>query len=202
MYFIVGLGNPGLQYENTRHNVGFMTIDYLANKYDIDVRKLKFKSLYGQGKISGHKVMLIKPQTYMNNSGEAIRELKNFYKFDIDKLIVIYDDIDIDFGTIRIRKKGSAGSHNGMKSIIYQIQDDQFPRIKVSIGKKPEKWDLANFVLSGFSQEEVGVLEDEIRLAAEGIEIILKEDIDKAMNRCNSVKLVKEDNEYINWKIN
>lgn len=195
MYFIVGLGNPGLQYENTRHNVGFMTIDYLANKYDIDVRKLKFKSLYGQGEISGHKVMLIKPQTYMNNSGEAIRELRNFYKFDIDKLIVIYDDIDIDFGTIRIRKKGSAGSHNGMKSIIYQIQDDQFPRIKVSIGKKPEKWDLANFVLSGFSQEEVGVLEDEIRLAAEGIEIILKEDIDKAMNRCNSVKLVKEDNE-------
>lgn len=195
MYFIVGLGNPGLQYENTRHNVGFMTIDYLANKYDIDVRKLKFKSLYGQGEISGHKVMLIKPQTYMNNSGEAIRELRNFYKFDIDKLIVVYDDIDIDFGTIRIRKKGSAGSHNGMKSIIYQIQDDQFPRIKVSIGKKPEKWDLANFVLSGFSQEEVGVLEDEIRLAAEGIEIILKEDIDKAMNRCNSVKLVKEDNE-------
>lgn len=195
MYFIVGLGNPGLQYENTRHNVGFMTIDYLANKYDIDVRKLKFKSLYGQGEISGHKVLLIKPQTYMNNSGEAIRELRNFYKFDIDKLIVIYDDIDIDFGTIRIRKKGSAGSHNGMKSIIYQIQDDQFPRIKISIGQKPERWDLANFVLSGFSKEEVGVLEDEIRLAAEGIELILKEDIDKAMNRCNSVKLVKKDNE-------
>lgn len=195
MYFIVGLGNPGLQYENTRHNVGFMTIDYLANKYDIDVRRSKFKSLYGQGEISGHKVMLIKPQTYMNNSGEAIRELRNFYKFDIDKLIVIYDDIDIDFGTIRIRKKGSAGSHNGMKSIIYQIQDDKFPRIKVSIGKKPEKWDLANFVLSGFSQEEVGILEDEIRLAAKGIEIILRDDIDRAMNKCNSVKLVKEDNE-------
>ena len=192
MYFIVGLGNPGLQYENTRHNVGFMTIDYLANKYDIDVRKSKFKSLYGQGEISGHKVMLIKPQTYMNNSGEAVRELINFYRFDIDKLIVIYDDIDIDFGTIRIRKKGSAGSHNGMKSIIYQIQDDQFPRIKVSIGKKPEKWDLANFVLSGFSKEEVKILEDEIRLAVEGIEIILEEDIDKAMNKCNSVKLVKE----------
>lgn len=195
MYFIVGLGNPGLQYENTRHNVGFMTIDYLANKYDIDVRRSKFKSLYGQGEISGHKVMLIKPQTYMNNSGEAIRELRNFYKFDIDKLIVIYDDIDIDFGTIRIRKKGSAGSHNGMKSIIYQIQDDKFPRIKVSIGKKPEKWDLANFVLSGFSQEEVEILEDEIRLAAKGIEIILRDDIDRAMNKCNSVKLVKEDNE-------
>ena len=192
MYYIVGLGNPGLQYENTRHNVGFMTIDYLANKYNIDVRRLKFKSLYGQGEISGHKVMLIKPQTYMNNSGEAVRELRDFYKFDIDKLIVIYDDIDIDFGTIRIRKKGSAGSHNGMKSIIYQIQDDQFPRIKVSIGKKPEKWDLANFVLSGFTKEEVSVLEDEIRLAAESIEIILDQDIDKAMNKCNSVKLVQE----------
>ena len=195
MYYIVGLGNPGLQYENTRHNVGFMTIDYLANKYDIDVRKSKFKSLYGQGEISGHKVMLIKPQTYMNNSGEAVRGLRNFYKFDIDKLIVIYDDIDIDFGTIRIRKKGSAGSHNGMKSIIYQIQDDQFPRIKVSIGKKPEKWDLANFVLSGFSKEEAEILEDEIRIAAEAIEIILKDDVDKAMNKCNSIKLLKEDNE-------
>lgn len=195
MYYIVGLGNPGLQYENTRHNVGFMTIDYLANKYDIDVRKSKFKSLYGQGEISGHKVMLIKPQTYMNNSGEAVREIRNFYKFDIDKLIVIYDDIDIDFGTIRIRKKGSAGSHNGMKSIIYQIQDDQFPRIKVSIGKKPEKWDLANFVLSGFSKEEAEILEDEIRIAAEGVEIILKDDVDKAMNKCNSIKLLKEDNE-------
>lgn len=195
MYYIVGLGNPGLQYENTRHNVGFMTIDYLANKYDIDVRKSKFKSLYGQGEISGHKVMLIKPQTYMNNSGEAVREIRNFYKFDIDKLIVIYDDIDIDFGTIRIRKKGSAGSHNGMKSIIYQIQDEQFPRIKVSIGKKPEKWDLANFVLSGFSKEEAEILEDEIRIAAEAIEIILKDDVDKAMNKCNSIKLLKEDNE-------
>lgn len=195
MYYIVGLGNPGLQYENTRHNVGFMTIDYLARKYDIDVRKLKFKSLYGQGEISGHKVMLVKPQTYMNNSGEAVRELKNFYKFDSDKLIVIYDDIDIDFGTIRIRKKGSAGSHNGMKSIIYQIQDDQFPRIKISIGKKPDQWDLANFVLSGFTKDEVKVLEDEIRLAAEAIEIILGENIDKAMNKCNSIKLVQDNNE-------
>ena len=139
--------------------------------------------------------MLIKPQTYMNNSGEAVRELRNFYKFDSDKLIVIYDDIDIDFGTIRIRKKGSAGSHNGMKSIIYQIQDDQFPRIKVSIGKKPDQWDLANFVLSGFTKDEVKVLEDEIRLAADAIEIILSENIDKAMNKCNSVKLVQNNNE-------
>ena len=195
MYFIVGLGNPGLQYENTRHNAGFMTIDYLANKYDIDVRKAKHKSLYGQGVISGQKVMLIKPQTYMNNSGEAIREFKNFYKFDIDKLIVIYDDIDIDFGTIRIRKKGSAGSHNGMKSIIYQIQDDKFPRIKIAVGKKPEYMNLANFVLSGFSKEEVSIIEDEIRLAAEAIEIMLDSDIERAMNKCNSIKLVNDEDE-------
>lgn len=192
MYYIVGLGNPGLKYENTRHNVGFMTIDYLARKHGIDVKKAKFKSLYGQGEISGHKVMLIKPQTYMNNSGEAVRDIKNYYKFDSDKLIVIYDDIDIDFGTIRIRKKGSAGSHNGMKSIIYQIEDDKFPRIKVAIGKKNEFMDLANFVLSGFSQKEVTIIEDEIRLAAKSIETILEEGIDQAMNNFNNVKLLDD----------
>ncbi|WP_296114125.1 aminoacyl-tRNA hydrolase [uncultured Anaerococcus sp.] len=195
MYYIVGLGNPGLQYENTRHNAGFMVIDFLANKFNIDIRKSKFKSLYGQGEISGQKVMLIKPQTYMNNSGEAVRELKNFYKFDSDKLIVIYDDIDIDFGTIRIRKKGSAGSHNGMKSIIYQIQDDKFPRIKVSVGQKPPRWDLANFVLSGFSKDEVKIFEDEIKLTVEAVEIMLRDGIDKAMNNYNSFKLVNENNE-------
>lgn len=195
MYYIVGLGNPGLQYENTRHNAGFTVIDFLANKFNIDIRKSKFKSLYGQGEISGQKVMLIKPQTYMNNSGEAVRELKNFYKFDSDKLIVIYDDIDIDFGTIRIRKKGSAGSHNGMKSIIYQIQDDKFPRIKVSVGQKPPRWDLANFVLSGFSKDEVKIFEDEIKLTVEAVEIMLRDGIDKAMNNYNSIKLVNENNE-------
>lgn len=136
MYYIVGLGNPGLKYENTRHNAGFITIDYLARKYDIDVRKIKFKSLIGQGVISGQKIMLVKPQTYMNNSGEALREIFNYFDFDHDKLIVIYDDIDIDFGSIRIRKKGSAGTHNGMKSIIYNLKFDDFPRIKVSVGKK------------------------------------------------------------------
>lgn len=195
MYFIVGLGNPGLQYENTRHNAGFLTIDYIASKHNIDVRKSKFKSLYGQGEISGQKVMLIKPQTFMNNSGEAVREIKNFYKFDSDKLIVIYDDIDIDFGTIRIRKKGSAGTHNGMKSIIYQIQDDNFPRIKIAVGKKPDYMNLANFVLSGFSQKEVSIIENEIRLASDAIETILAENIDKSMNKFNSIKLVEEDNE-------
>lgn len=192
MYCIVGLGNPGLKYENTRHNAGFLTIDYLANKFGIDVRKSKFKSLYGQGVISGQKVMLVKPQTYMNNSGEAVREIKNFYKFDMDKLIVIYDDIDIEFGTIRIRKKGSAGTHNGMKSIIYQIQDDKFPRIKIAVGKKPEYMDLANFVLSGFTEKEAEVIREEIKLAADSIETMIESSIDMSMNKFNSVKLVED----------
>ena len=192
MYCIVGLGNPGLKYENTRHNAGFLTIDYLANKYGIDVKKSKFKSLYGQGVISGQKVMLVKPQTYMNNSGEAVREITNFYKFDIDKLIVIYDDIDIEFGTIRIRKKGSAGTHNGMKSIIYQIQDDKFPRIKIAVGKKPEYMDLANFVLSGFTEKEAEVIREEIKLAADSIETMIETDIDMSMNKFNSVKLLED----------
>ena len=194
MYYIVGLGNPGIQYENTRHNAGFITIDYLARKYSIDVRKIKFKSLIGQGVISGHKVMLVKPQTYMNNSGEAIIEIYKYFDFDHDKLIVIYDDIDIDFGSIRIRKKGSAGTHNGMKSIIYNLKFDDFPRIKVSVGKKPEYMDLANFVLSGFSKEEAKIIEDEVILAGDAIKMIIEEGIEKAMSIYNSKRLV-ENNE-------
>ncbi|MDU6547691.1 aminoacyl-tRNA hydrolase [Anaerococcus vaginalis] len=194
MYYIVGLGNPGIQYENTRHNAGFITIDYLARKYSIDVRKIKFKSLIGQGVISGHKVMLVKPQTYMNNSGEAIREIYKYFDFEHDKLIVIYDDIDIDFGSIRIRKKGSAGTHNGMKSIIYNLEFDDFPRIKVAVGKKPSYMDLANFVLSGFSKQEVKIIEEEVKLASDAIKMILEEGIEKTMSMFNSKRLV-EDNE-------
>lgn len=192
MYFIVGLGNPGDKYENTRHNMGFLTIDYLSRKFDIKVKKLKFKSLYGQGEISGQKVMLIKPQTYMNSSGEAIRELRNYYNFDMDKLIVIVDDIDINFGTIRIKAKGSSGSHNGMKSIIYNLVDDSFPRIKIAVGKKPEYMDLANFVLSGFTEKEVEIIRDEIALASDAVEMILVSGVEKAMNKFNSIKLIDE----------
>lgn len=194
MYYIVGLGNPGIQYENTRHNAGFITIDYLARKYSIDVRKIKFKSLIGQGVISGQKVMLVKPQTYMNNSGEAIREIYKYFDFDHDKLIVIYDDIDIDFGSIRIRKKGSAGTHNGMKSIIYNLEFDDFLRIKVAVGKKPSYMDLANFVLSGFSKQEAKIIEEEVKLTSDAIEMILEEGIEKTMSMFNSKRLV-EDNE-------
>ncbi|MFR7353463.1 aminoacyl-tRNA hydrolase [Anaerococcus obesiensis] len=192
MYYIVGLGNPGIQYENTRHNAGFITIDYLARKYSIDVRKIKFKSLIGQGVISGHKVMLVKPQTYMNNSGEAIREIYKYFDFDHDKLIVIYDDIDIDFGSIRIRKKGSAGTHNGMKSIIYNLEFDDFPRIKVAVGKKPSYMDLANFVLSGFSKQEAKIIEEEVKLTSDAIEMILEEGIEKTMSMFNSKRLVED----------
>ena len=192
MYFIVGLGNPGDKYENTRHNMGFLTIDYLSRKFDIKVKKLKFKSLYGQGEISGQKVMLIKPQTYMNSSGEAIRELRNYYNFDMDKLIVIVDDIDINFGTIRIKAKGSSGSHNGMKSIIYNLVDDSFPRIKIAVGKKTEYMDLANFVLSGFTEKEVEIIRDEIALASDAVEMILDSGVEKAMNKFNSIKLIDE----------
>ncbi|WP_297281081.1 aminoacyl-tRNA hydrolase [uncultured Anaerococcus sp.] len=193
MYFIVGLGNPGLQYENTRHNVGFLTIDYLSRKHNISVKKSKFKSLYGQGEISGQKVMLIKPQTYMNNSGEAIRELKNYFKFGEDELLVILDDIDIDFGRIRIKKKGSAGTHNGMKSIIYQIENDKFPRIKIAVGKKPDYMDLANFVLSGFDNKEAEIVRKEIIMAAEAVEMMLETNLDKSMNKFNSINLLEKE---------
>lgn len=195
MYYIVGLGNPGLQYENTRHNVGFLTIDYLAKKLNIKIKKIKFKSLYGQGEISGHKVMLIKPQTYMNNSGEAIREIYNYYKFDHDKLIVIYDDIDIEFGSIRIKKKGSAGTHKGMKSIINNLQYDDFPRIKLAVGKKPEYMNLANFVLSGFKGDDVKIIEEEIKMAADSVESIMIDGIERTMGKYNPIRLLNEKNE-------
>ena len=195
MKVIAGLGNPGKDYQRTRHNVGFMVIDKLIEKLSASPYNIKHQALIAEASIKGEKVLLVKPQTYMNNSGDSLKEILNFYKVSPEDLIVIYDDIDIGFSTIRIRKKGSAGSHNGMKSIIYQIKDDKFPRIKISVGKKPEYMNLANFVLSGFSKDEVDVIEDEIRLASDAVEIMLASDIDKAMNKCNSVKLVNDDNE-------
>lgn len=194
MYYIVGLGNPGMKYENTRHNVGFLTIDYLAEKHGIKVKKLKHKSFIGEGVISGQKVMLIKPQTYMNASGEALREIRNFYKFEEDELIVIYDDIDIEFGSIRIRQKGSAGTHNGMKSIIYQLQYDNFPRIKIAVGKRPDYMNLANFVLSGFSKDEAATVRQEIIMASDAVDMILADGIAKAMNKYNSINLLDKEN--------
>ncbi|MCI9477008.1 aminoacyl-tRNA hydrolase [Anaerovoracaceae bacterium 41-7] len=187
MYVIAGLGNPGKKYENTRHNMGFITVDQLAIKHDIKVDKLKFKALVGEGRIAGQKVLLVKPQTYMNLSGESIRQVMHFYKLDPEKLIVIYDDIDIELGALRIRKFGSAGTHNGMKSVVYQLQSDRFPRIRIGIGSQ-KKGDLVDFVIGGFSKEEVPVLEETVTKAVSAIECILEEDVDIAMNRYNTKK--------------
>ena len=184
MYIIAGLGNPGKKYENTRHNMGFIAIDLLAEEFGIKVDKLKFKSLVGEGRIAGQRVLLMKPQTYMNLRGEASREAVNFYKSEPEELIVIYDDIDIPTGTFRIRKKGSAGTHNGMRSVVYQIQSDQFPRIRVGIGSE-KKVDLIHYVTGGVSKSEKELLEDALVKAAKSAACIVEKGIDKAMNEFN-----------------
>lgn len=187
MYIIVGLGNPGRKYENTRHNLGFITIDRLASKHDIKVDKIKFKALVGDGRIAGQKVLLVKPQTYMNLSGESVREVANFYKVEPDEIIVIYDDLDLPLGNLRIRKSGSAGTHNGMKSVVYQLKSDQFPRVRIGIGQNGDK-DIIDFVIGGFRKEEVPILEDAVDKAVMAIESMIGETVDIAMNKYNSKK--------------
>ena len=191
MYVIAGLGNPGKKYENTRHNMGFITIDQLAEKHNIKVDKIKFKALVGEGIIAGQKVLLVKPQTYMNLSGESLREVMNFYKLEPENLIVIYDDMDVDVGGLRIRKFGSAGSHNGMKSVVYQLKSDRFPRVRLGIGNKKNA-DAADFVTGGFRKEEVPLLEEAVTNAVSAIECMLDADIDTAMNRYNTKKKPKK----------
>jgi len=188
LFAVVGLGNPGKDYSYTRHNVGFDTVDILASRNNIKINKIKFKSVYGEGIIGGKKTLLVKPQTYMNNSGMAVLDLYKFYKIPLENIIVIVDDVDIEFGTIRIRKKGSSGSHNGLKSIIYHLESEEFPRIKIGIGNKKEGQDLADFVLSRFSKDERIYIDAAIEKAAQAVETIIKYDIDKAMNEFNSRK--------------
>lgn len=185
MFVVVGLGNPGKDYAKTRHNVGFDTIDLLAERNNIKLNKIKFKSVYGEGFINGKKVILVKPQTYMNNSGESLRDIYNFYKVPIENIIVIVDDVDIEFAQVRIRGKGGAGSHNGLRSIIYLLKRDDFPRIRIGIGKNRVGQDLANFVLSRFSKEERQVIEESILTGAEAVETIIKNGIDEGMNQFN-----------------
>ena len=185
LFIVAGLGNPGRNYANTRHNVGFDTIDLLSHRNNIKINKIKFKSVYGEGIIGGNKIILLKPQTYMNNSGMALLDLYRFYKPPIQNMIVIVDDVDIEFGTIRIRKKGSSGSHNGLKSIIYNLNRDDFPRVKIGIGDKMEGQDLADFVLSRFSKDEREIVDETITRAALAVETIINYDIDKAMNEFN-----------------
>lgn len=184
MYIIVGLGNPGKRYDNTRHNIGFITLDYLADKNSIKINKLKHKALVGEGNISGQKVLLVKPQTFMNLSGNSVRELMDYYKVDIENLIVVYDDVDIPVGALRIRKKGSAGTHNGMKSIIYDLQNDQFPRVRIGIGGQG-KIELGSYVLGGFGKEEKSIIENAVIGAASSIEAMLEKGIDFAMGEYN-----------------
>lgn len=185
MFLVVGLGNPGSQYEFTKHNVGFLTVDYLADKLNIKINKLKFKGLFAKEKIENEDVVLLKPQTYMNLSGESVRDFANFFKIPPENIIVVVDDVDLPMGKIRIRKKGSAGTHNGMKSIIYQLQSDNFIRIKVGIEKEERKDDLADYVLKGFSKDEVPIMEESMERAAKAVLEILKKGPDVAMNKFN-----------------
>jgi len=184
MYAIVGLGNPGKKYEVTRHNVGFLALDSIAKNHDIPITRIKHKGLVGEGWIGTTKVILLKPQTYMNKSGESVMEMLNFYKIPLENLIVVYDDIDLDPGRLRIRMKGSAGSHNGMRDIIRLIGSEDFPRIRIGIGR-PEREKLSSFVLSKFREEEIKDVADAVERAAKAAESIVTEGLEKAMNRYN-----------------
>jgi PTH1 family peptidyl-tRNA hydrolase len=184
MFIIVGLGNPGKKYENTKHNIGFITLDFLAENNSIKINKIKHKALVGEGTVSGQKVLLVKPQTFMNLSGNSVREVMEYYKVEPDKLIVIYDDVDIPMGHLRIRKKGSAGTHNGMRSIIYDLQEDGFPRVRIGIGKD-RKMPLAGYVLGGFEKDERVLMEDAVKRAAMAVECMLEKGIDIAMGEYN-----------------
>ena len=185
MYLIVGLGNPEADYAGTRHNMGFDTINEIANEYKIDVQKKKFKSLYAAGTIENEKVILLKPQTFMNLSGEAIRECIDYYHIDIDNLIIIYDDMDTDIGKIRIRKSGGPGGHNGMKSILNHISENTFPRIRVGIGKPENKDDMIQYVIGFVPKDEKEELKKGVLKAKDAVIEILKTNIDIAMNKFN-----------------
>lgn len=188
MNLIVGLGNPGKQYVGTRHNVGFEVIDKLAYDNNIDVNRAKYKAVFGDGNIAGNRVILLKPLTYMNLSGESIKEAINWYKITPKDIIVIYDDINLDIGEIRIREKGSDGGHNGMKSIIYLLNTDEFVRIRVGVGEKPKDWNLADYVLSRFSKDELPTIIDGFTKAADAVEMVLTKGTSYAMNSYNKKK--------------
>lgn len=186
-YIIAGLGNPGLQYEGTRHNAGFMVMDKLGEKLGSDIKKMKFKSLCADVSVGGKHCVLLKPTTYMNNSGQAVAEAMNFYKLDIDHVIIVYDDISLEPGRLRIRRKGSDGGHNGIKSIIYLTGEDTFPRIKMGVGKKPHpKYDLADWVLGHFSDEDKKKMDKAAENACEALELMVSGKTDEAMNKFNS----------------
>ena len=189
MFIIAGLGNPTSQYEGTRHNIGFDVMDALAEKYNISISEKKHKALCGKGVIEGEKVLLVKPQTYMNLSGESIAEILNYYKLDAEEdFLVVFDDISLAPGNIRIRKKGSAGGHNGIKNIIAMTGTQNFKRIKVGVGEKPKGWDLADYVLGRFSDKDRKKVNDAIEDAIGAVSMILRGETDQAMNCYNAKK--------------
>ena len=185
MYLIVGLGNPEADYDKTRHNMGFHVINELAKEYEIELNRKNFNGIYGNGTIEGQKVILLKPQTYMNLSGESIIEYKNFYKIALENIIVVYDDIDLEPGEIRIRRKGSAGSHNGMKSVVQYLNSEDFPRVRVGIGKPEEEKELIQHVIGSVDEQEWKLLNEGTKKAKNAIIQIIKDGIDKAMNKYN-----------------
>ena len=188
MYIIVGLGNPEPEYSNTRHNLGFDVINKLANKNNISLNRTKFNAIYGTGIIENEKIVLIKPQTFMNKSGEAVVQFVNFYKAPLSKLIVVYDDMDTDIGKIRVRAKGGAGSHKGMKSIVEQLQSEGFPKIRVGIGKPKSKFDRIDYVIGRIPDDEYLELQKGEELAVEAVQYWIKNGIDNTMNKFNMKK--------------
>lgn len=185
MRIIVGLGNPSNQYTGTRHNIGFEVINYLAKDNGIEINRAKHRAHIGEGFIAEHKVLLVKPQTYMNLSGESVREILQFYKLTPEDIIVVYDDTSLDVGQIRIRKSGSAGGHNGIKNIIERLDTDVFLRVKVGIGEKPDGWDLSDYVLSKFKKDEEEIISQSIENAAAAIVTMITQDVTTAMNKYN-----------------
>lgn len=186
-YLIAGLGNPGPKYEYTRHNAGFLCIDLLAQQLGVKIDRIKFKSIVADTTIDGRRCLLMKPQTFMNNSGEAVRDAANFYKIPPEHVIILFDDISLPPGKLRIRRKGSDGGHNGIKSIIYLLNSDQFPRVKLGVGAKPHPdYDLADWVLSPFQKDELPRMKEAMEKACEAVRLIVQDDMDHAMNLYNS----------------
>jgi PTH1 family peptidyl-tRNA hydrolase len=192
MRIIIGLGNPTDKYQATRHNIGWDAITRISDDYRIPLNQKKHKAICGSGYIEGEKVILAKPMTYMNLSGESVRELVDFYKVSSEDIIVIYDDVCLDVGQLRIRKKGSAGGHNGIKSIINHLGTEEFPRIKVGVGEKPKDWDLADYVLSRFTDEEEVAIRAALKDVSDACSIIIREGMDTAMNKHNKKKAQDE----------
>ena len=190
MFLIVGLGNPGKEYDGTRHNIGFAAVDYIADKYNIELNRIKFKGVFGEGFIDGKKVILLKPTTYMNLSGESIREVINFYKISNEEVIVIYDDISLEVGRLRIREKGSHGGHNGIKSIIANLGTDVFPRVKIGVGAP--KGNLVSHVLGKFNEDEIEILRETIKASSDAVSIMVKADTKEAKNKLNGFNACKQ----------